>query len=121
MDSHPSCRRPHKLPAHTFKEPRSRPQRLPPLPRRFRRGEPLILAARLRFVTPLVRRKLPNRLAGGRSRFRRGSRTFWLPVWVSSTPREEVVFQTPHQPAEAALVSEPPSIGDFQKSASTSC
>src|SRR5690606_39894725 len=89
--------------------------------RRFRRGEPLILAARLRFVNPLVRRKLPNRLAGCRSRFRRGSRTFWQPVWVSSTPREEVVFQTPHHPADASLVSEPPRIADFQKSASTSC
>ena len=32
MDSHPSCRRPHKLPAHTVKEPGSRPQRLPPQP-----------------------------------------------------------------------------------------
>ena len=32
MDSHPSCRRPHKLPAHTVKDPGSRPQRLPPCP-----------------------------------------------------------------------------------------
>ena len=32
MDSHPSCRRPHKLPAHTFKEQRNRPQRLHPCP-----------------------------------------------------------------------------------------
>ena len=30
MDIHPSCRRLHKIPAHTVKEPWSRPQRLPP-------------------------------------------------------------------------------------------
>ena len=28
--NHPSCRRLHKIPAHTVKEPWSRPQRLPP-------------------------------------------------------------------------------------------
>lgn len=46
----PSCRRPHKSPAHTFKEPRSRPQRLPSCSRRFRRGEPHIMATRFRTV-----------------------------------------------------------------------
>ena len=30
MDNHPSCRRLHKIPAHTVKELWSRPQRLPP-------------------------------------------------------------------------------------------
>lgn len=30
MDNHPSCRRLHKIPAHTVKELGSRPQRLPP-------------------------------------------------------------------------------------------
>src|SRR5690606_41895033 len=70
MDSHPSCRRPHKLPAHTFKEPRTRPQRLLPCPD----------------VSVEV------------------SRSFWPPVFVSSTPREEEVSEFPHFVDEAASV-----------------
>ena len=55
MDSHPSCRRPHKIPAHTFKELRNRPQRLLPSARRFRRSEPPIIAGFSASSTPFSR------------------------------------------------------------------
>src|SRR5690606_5865119 len=119
MDSHPSCRRPHKLPAHTFKEPRNRPQRLLPYPdvsvevsRSF--WQPVSVSS-----TPREE-KFPIPSLRGRSRFREVSRTFWQLVSVPSTPREEAVSRTPHPCANAFQVSEPPSIGDFRKTASTS-
>ncbi|ALJ27024.1 hypothetical protein AOT14_05790 [Stenotrophomonas acidaminiphila] len=47
-----SCRRPHKIPAHTFKELRNRPQRLLPSARRFRPSEPPIIAGFSASSTP---------------------------------------------------------------------
>ncbi len=47
-----SCRRLHKIPAHTFKELRNRPQRLLPSARRFRPSEPPIIAGFSASSTP---------------------------------------------------------------------
>ena len=52
MDNHPSCRRLHKIPAHTFKELRIGPQRLLRRLRRFRRSEPPIIAGFSASSTP---------------------------------------------------------------------
>jgi hypothetical protein len=43
MDSHPSCRRPHKLPAHTFKEHSKLASAPSSFTLTFRRCEPLIM------------------------------------------------------------------------------
>ena len=53
-----SCRRPHKIPAHTFKELRNRPQRLLPSARRFRPSEPPIIAGFSASSTPRVEVRL---------------------------------------------------------------
>ena len=60
MDNHPSCRRLHKIPAHTVKELGSRPQRLPPCAPTF----PSLRAAHyswlFRFVNTLFRAVAPK-------------------------------------------------------------
>ena len=53
-----SCRRPHKIPAHTFKELRNRPQRLLPSARRFRPSEPPIIAGFSASSTPRFEARL---------------------------------------------------------------
>lgn len=62
----PSCRRPHKSPAHTVKELRTRPQRLDSRPRRFRRGEPHIMATLFSFVNTQFSgfRRFPSSASG---------------------------------------------------------
>lgn len=62
-----SCRRPHKIPAHTFKELRNRPQRLLPSARRFRPSEPPIIAGFSASSTPRfeVRLRRSNRKPEG--------------------------------------------------------
>ena len=83
MDNHPSCRRLHKIPAHTVKELGSRPQRLPPcaptfpslraahyrpayllrqhlFSRPFHRSEPLL---------PMPLRRSPQRLSSLRAAY----------------------------------------------------
>src|SRR5690606_41800799 len=66
-------------------EPASAP---PPVSRRFRRGEPLILSARLRFVNPSRGGSIPIPSLPGRSRLRDVSRTFWHHVSVPPTRRD---------------------------------
>jgi len=50
MDIHPSCRRLHKIPAHTVKEPWSRPQRLPPCASTFPSLRAAHYSRQIRFV-----------------------------------------------------------------------
>src|SRR5690606_15711252 len=94
MDSHPSCRRPHKFPAYTFKEPGSWPQRLPPCPdvsvevsRSFWQLASVSSTPRDGVVS--TRPGVPDRRL-----FRRASRTFWQLLRDPSTPRSEV-FPSP--------------------------
>jgi len=53
--NHPSCRRLHKIPAHTVKELGSRPQRLPPLAPTFPSLRAAHYSRLFRFVNTLFR------------------------------------------------------------------
>lgn len=55
MDNHPSCRRLHKIPAHTFKDPGKWPQRRSRVLRSFLRSEPPIIAGFSASSTPFSR------------------------------------------------------------------
>ena len=55
MDNHPSCRRLHKIPAHTFKDPGKWPQRHSRVLRSFLRSEPPIMPDFSSPSTPFVR------------------------------------------------------------------
>ena len=55
MDNHPSCRRLHKIPAHTFKDPGKWPQRHSRVLRSFLRSEPPIIADFSASSTPFSR------------------------------------------------------------------
>src|SRR5690606_19145259 len=119
MDSHPACRRPHKFPAHVLKEPRSRPQRLPPCP------DVSVEVSRsfwqLVFVSSTPReREFSNRLASWPEPLQRGEPHILAARFGFVNTSLRGSFRTPHRSAEAFLVSEPPSIGDFRKTASTS-
>lgn len=58
MDNHPSCRRLHKIPAHTFKDPGKRPQRRSRVLRSFLRSEPPIIAGFSASSTPFFQGRL---------------------------------------------------------------
>ena len=95
MDSHPSCRRPHKIPAHTFKELRNRPQRLLPSAQRFRRSEPPIIAGFSASSTPFFKAAtpkwalLPMPLQPSPEAFRRSEPPIMAGFSAPSTLREE--------------------------------
>ena len=55
MDNHPSCRRLHKIPAHTFKDPGKWPQRHSRVLRSFLRSEPPIIAGFSASSTPFFK------------------------------------------------------------------
>lgn len=55
MDNHPSCRRLHKIPAHTFKDPGKWPQRRSRVLRSFLRSEPPIIAGFSASSTPFFK------------------------------------------------------------------
>lgn len=55
MDNHPSCRRLHKIPAHTFKDLGKWPQRHSRVLRSFLRSEPPIIAGFSASSTPFSR------------------------------------------------------------------
>ena len=58
MDNHPSCRRLHKIPAHTFKDPGKWPQRRSRVLRSFLRSEPPIIAGFSASSTPFFQGRL---------------------------------------------------------------
>lgn len=60
MDNHPSCRRLHKIPAHTFKDPGKWPQRRSRVPRSFLRSEPPIIAGFSASSTPFFKAVSPE-------------------------------------------------------------
>ena len=93
MDSHPSCRRPHKIPAHTFKELRNRPQRLLPSARRFRRSEPPIIAGSSASSTPFFKAVTPKwtLLSMPPQPARRLSVEASRLLWQASLPRQPFV------------------------------
>ena len=58
MDSHPTCRHPHKKPAHTFKELRMLASAPNPFRSDFRRSEPPIIAGFSASSTPFFEGRL---------------------------------------------------------------
>lgn len=60
MDNHPSCRRLHKIPAHTFKDPGKWPQRRSRVLRSFLRSEPPIIAGFSASSTPFFKAVSPE-------------------------------------------------------------
>ncbi len=60
MDNHPSCRRLHKIPAHTFKDPGKWPQRRSRMLRSFLRSEPPIIADFSASSTPFFKAVSPE-------------------------------------------------------------
>lgn len=60
MDNHPSCRRLHKIPAHTFKDPGKWPQRRSRVLRSFLRSEPPIIAGFSASSTPFFKAASPG-------------------------------------------------------------
>ena len=60
MDNHPSCRRLHKIPAHTFKDPGKWPQRRSRVLRSFLRSEPPIIAGFSASSTPFFKAASPE-------------------------------------------------------------
>ena len=60
MDNHPSCRRLHKIPAHTFKDPGKWPQRHSRVLRSFLRSEPPIIAGFSASSTPFFKAASPR-------------------------------------------------------------
>jgi len=60
MDNHPSCRRLHKIPAHTFKDRGKWPQRRSRVLRSFLRSEPPIIAGFSASSTPFFKAASPG-------------------------------------------------------------
>src|SRR2546427_5986469 len=60
MDNHPSCRRLHKIPAHTFKDQGKWPQRRSRVLRSFLRSEPPIIAGFSASSTPFFKAVSPE-------------------------------------------------------------
>ena len=60
MDNHPSCRRLHKIPAHTFKDLGKWPQRRSRVLRSFLRSEPPIIAGFSASSTPFFKAVSPE-------------------------------------------------------------
>ncbi|SMR83621.1 hypothetical protein SAMN04487863_3900 [Stenotrophomonas sp. yr243] len=60
MDNHPSCRRLHKIPAHTFKDLGKWPQRRSRVLRSFLRSEPPIIAGFSASSTPFFKAVSPK-------------------------------------------------------------
>lgn len=58
MDNHPSCRRLHKIPAHTFKDPGKWPQRRSRVLRSFLRSEAAHYSRLFRFVNTFFQGRL---------------------------------------------------------------
>ena len=123
MDSHPSCRRPHKLPAHTFKERRNRPQRLHPCP-------DVSVEVSRTFWQLVLEVSTPRRgffifpSAWQRAASVEVSRTLWRLSLDPSTSREGIVpFPFPRQPRtiDPFPPREPPIIGGFRRTATPFC
>lgn len=118
MDSHPSCRRPHKLPAHTVKELREWPQRRPRVLRSFLRSEPPIVAGFSFPSTPLSRRRPPLPLLRPEGLCRSEPLIIADFLTLSTAPfiREPDI---PSKPASEPLRTEPPIVGRFLESSTT--
>src|SRR5690606_1125546 len=119
MDSHPSCRRPHKFPAYTFKEPGSWPQRLPPCPdvsvevsRSFWQLASVSSTPRDGCLFEPPRRSRPKSFPPSEPHILAAP-----PGSVNTSFRGLSV--SPHPAAEAFVVSEPPSIGPFHETATS--